>query len=93
MDVCPSSVISLTWDVHVGAVDVFARREIPSFLSIHTNRLLARPGLVPPWKEHQEELIDHVRVGYVEVRLEGPDAEETTDLNEAICEYVVHGAA
>lgn len=42
--------------------------------------LAARPGLVPPGEEDEEELVEDVGVGYVEVVLERGDVDEAVDL-------------
>lgn len=46
------TIVSLTWDVHVRAVDVVSRGEVPSVLAVDARSLLARPRLVPPREEH-----------------------------------------
>lgn len=56
-----------TRDVHVRAVDVVPGRQIPSLLAVGADGLLAGPWLVPPGEEDEEQLVDDVRVGHVEV--------------------------
>lgn len=72
--------IEQTWDIHVRAVDVIPWGQIPSFLAIRRGTLLSRPRLVPPGEEHEEEFIDDVRVGDVEVVLQSRNVNIATDL-------------
>jgi hypothetical protein len=75
-----------TWDVHVGAVDVVSRGEVPALLPILPDGLLARPRLVPPGEDDEEELVDDVRVGDVEVVLERRDVDVSAKL--AKCQHL-----
>lgn len=75
-----------TWDVHVGAVDVVSRGEVPALLPILPDGLLARPRLVPPGEDDEEELVDDVRVGDVEVVLERRDVDISAKL--AKCQHL-----
>lgn len=70
-------------DVHVRAVDVVARREVPPFLAVGAHGLLARPRLVPPGEEDEEELVDDVRVCHVKVVLERIDVDVAVKLEDA----------
>jgi hypothetical protein len=63
--------MQLTWNIHIWTVKVFSWWQIPSFLSIGTNRLLARPRLMPPGEKDEEELVDNVVIRNVEVMLDG----------------------
>ena len=56
-------------NVHIRAVDVIARREIPTLLPVGSDRLLARPGLMPPREQDEEELVQYVAVADIEVVL------------------------
>ena len=77
-----SSILNmLTWDVHVGTVDVFSRRQIPSLLPISTDCLLTRPGLVPPGKQDEEDLVDDVGVRHVEVVLQRRNVDVSRELS------------
>lgn len=62
--------MSPTWNVHIGAVDIFPRGQIPTLLAIRSNSLLSRPGLVSPREQHEEQLVDDVGIRDVEVMLE-----------------------
>lgn len=70
-----------TWDIHIGAVDVFSGREVPSILAILSDSLLARPRLVSPREKDEEQFVDDVRVGDVEVVFESRNIDISTDLN------------
>ncbi len=72
--------IKQTWDIHVGAVDVIPRGEVPAFLAIRRRALLSRPRLVSPGKEHDEEFVDDVGVGDVKVVLQSRDVDIATNL-------------
>jgi hypothetical protein len=67
-----------TWDVHIGTIDVVSRRQVPAILSVLSNSLLSRPRLVPPGEKDEEELVDNVRVGDVEVVFQGGDVDIST---------------
>lgn len=49
-----------TWNIHVWAVDIVTGWQIPPILPIGSNHLLAQPALVPPGKQHQEELVEDI---------------------------------
>lgn len=59
-----------TWYVHIRAVDVISWRQIAQLLAVGPDSLLTGPRLVSPGEENQEELVDDIEVGDVEVVLE-----------------------
>lgn len=70
-------------DVHVGRVWVFARRQVEGCAGgggVGRVTLLARPWLVPPGEEDDAQFGEDVRVGDVEVVLEGADGDVLADL-------------
>lgn len=69
-------------DVHVRAVDVVARGQEPALLAIGTHGLLARPGLVSPGEEDEQQLGDDIAVGNVEVVFEGGEVDPSVGLND-----------
>lgn len=71
-------------NVHIGAVDVVSRREVPSLLSARPDGLLARPWLVPPREEDENYFVDDVGIGNVEVVLQGVDVNVSVELQEGL---------
>ena len=69
-------------DVHVGAVDVVARRQVEALLAAGADGLLAGPRLVPPREQDEEELVDDVGICDVEVVLERVDVDVAVELDE-----------
>lgn len=71
-------------NVHIGAVDVVSRGEIPPLLSARPDGLLARPWLVPPREEDEDYFVDDVGVGNVEVVLQGVDVNVSVELQAGL---------
>ena len=70
-----------TWDVHVRTVDVLAWRQKHGTLAVRGHDLLlSRPRSVAPGEEDNEELVDDVRVGDVEVMLQTTDVDIAVEL-------------
>lgn len=76
-----------TWDVHVWAVDVFPWRQKQRPLAIRRHwLLLARPRSMAPGEENDEELVDDIGVGDIEVVFEAADIDIAIELSEvSIC--------
>jgi hypothetical protein len=83
VDVSPHARQRLTWDVHVGTVNVVPRWEVPPFLPIGAHSLLARPRLVTPREKDEEQLVYNVGVGDIEVVLQRREVDPAVDLQGA----------
>lgn len=70
------------WDVHVGAVDVLARRQEHGARlgAVGHGLLLARPGTMAPGEENYKELVDDIFVRDIEVVLHGRDIDIAVEL-------------
>lgn len=72
-------------DIHVGRVDIFAGwEELDCALTVIASCLLPRPRSVSPGKEHDDELVDHVRVRDIEVVLQSRDVHVAVELDSTM---------